>query len=404
MALKGTLKDFSMADIFQLIAHQQKSGSLYLTNDNQVCHIMFDSGNVVIGRFKQSNEDLMIGNMMLRAGILEEEQLQEALDDQQSTLRSIGDILLTMNYITPDLLRKFIKLQIDEVLFRLFQWKEGLYEFVTEEFTYNKKILKTHRTEQLLLDGFRMLDEWPAVLSKIASLDTVYKPIVDTSNLESFSPPEKKDEAMDDEIDMAFKEYDEDKPEPKQKDKSLSSFSEEEKTVISLIDGRRKVQEIADLSMLGTFGACSKIASLVDKKAVTSVELSSPSRSDTQAAFKSAYVTKKTTLYRVITDFIVIAVIITALPSLIFYYSSRTAAEGKKENGFFINTGENPLDSYFDGNKLSQIKFALELYRIEADSYPDNLDELVAGNFLPASDIVRNLYFRKTGDTYILIP
>ena len=51
MALKGTLKDFSIADIFQLIGQQQKTGSLYITHEEQISHVMFDQGNVVIARF-----------------------------------------------------------------------------------------------------------------------------------------------------------------------------------------------------------------------------------------------------------------------------------------------------------------------------------------------------------------
>ena len=47
MALKGTLRDFSLADIFQLIGIQRKTGVLTLKSDKDVVTVSFVDGNVV---------------------------------------------------------------------------------------------------------------------------------------------------------------------------------------------------------------------------------------------------------------------------------------------------------------------------------------------------------------------
>ena len=47
MALAGTLKDFSLADIFQLIALQKKTGYLTLRNETDVVTVTFLEGSVV---------------------------------------------------------------------------------------------------------------------------------------------------------------------------------------------------------------------------------------------------------------------------------------------------------------------------------------------------------------------
>ena len=39
MALKGTLKDFGIADILQLIGQQQKTGTLHLQGRDQEVHV-----------------------------------------------------------------------------------------------------------------------------------------------------------------------------------------------------------------------------------------------------------------------------------------------------------------------------------------------------------------------------
>ena len=47
MALEGTLKDFSLADIFQLIGIQKKTGILTLKNEGDVVTVSFLNGSVV---------------------------------------------------------------------------------------------------------------------------------------------------------------------------------------------------------------------------------------------------------------------------------------------------------------------------------------------------------------------
>ena len=47
MALEGTLKDFSLADIFQLIGIQRKTGVLTLKSAEDVVTVSFLDGSVV---------------------------------------------------------------------------------------------------------------------------------------------------------------------------------------------------------------------------------------------------------------------------------------------------------------------------------------------------------------------
>jgi hypothetical protein len=63
MALQGTLKDFSIADIFQLIGQQGKSGSLIIVSDEKETHIVFDKGSVVLARFNKGHDELKLGGL-----------------------------------------------------------------------------------------------------------------------------------------------------------------------------------------------------------------------------------------------------------------------------------------------------------------------------------------------------
>ena len=80
MALRGTLGDFSVADIFQLIGHQQKTGTLRVSNRGAEVAVLFLDGSVVGASDNQRSAQDLIGNMMMRADVITEPDLQHALD------------------------------------------------------------------------------------------------------------------------------------------------------------------------------------------------------------------------------------------------------------------------------------------------------------------------------------
>ena len=53
MALQETLEDFGLADIFQLIAVQQKTGVLSLKDDSDDVSVYFRGGDVVFADSRQ---------------------------------------------------------------------------------------------------------------------------------------------------------------------------------------------------------------------------------------------------------------------------------------------------------------------------------------------------------------
>ena len=79
MALKGTLKDFSLADIFQLIGIQKKTGVLTLKSDKEVVTVSFVEGNVVSADALHRRLEDRIGTVLVKSGRISEGQLQEAL-------------------------------------------------------------------------------------------------------------------------------------------------------------------------------------------------------------------------------------------------------------------------------------------------------------------------------------
>src|SRR3954471_9942029 len=141
MALKGTLKDFGISDIFQLIQQQQKSGILVMHDKETEVRILFDTGKIVgadSSGSKQQKEPL--GVMLVRGGLVKQEQLDAALAVQQKTLKKLGDLLIADGSIKKEDLKSFLALQTRETVNRLFRWKTGEYEFLSEPVKYDADV------------------------------------------------------------------------------------------------------------------------------------------------------------------------------------------------------------------------------------------------------------------------
>lgn len=282
MALKGTLRDFGFSDIFQLIQQQQKAGILRMTDKETEVRILFDSGKIVGAEStgaKQQKEPL--GALLVRAGLVKQEKLDAALATQQKTLRKLGDILMADGAISRDDLKRFLALQTSETIARLFRWRSGEYEFIPQAVKYDADVSTPMSPEHVLMDGARMVDEWPAVQKKIHGLEAipaipkgVHDMVVRKEKKHGSSDgdeEEEEDDDDDDDLDAAFGAFEEggDKPAaPKAQKIKLSSA---ETVVFDLIDGNRTVQDIVDRSLLGEFNTANALAGLVDKGAAAIV-------------------------------------------------------------------------------------------------------------------------------------
>ena len=102
MALTGTLKDFGIAEILQLIGQQSKSGVLHLKNRSDEIHILVSTGCVVSAEYAGRKAREKLGSLLVRAGLLTQAQLQQGLDAQKRSLRRLGDILVELGMVSKE--------------------------------------------------------------------------------------------------------------------------------------------------------------------------------------------------------------------------------------------------------------------------------------------------------------
>src|SRR5437016_1745408 len=246
MALEGTLRDFSLADIFQLIGLQRKTGVLTLRGKDDTVTVTFLDGKVVGADSLNRRLETRLGSVLIKSGLLTQEQLNRALEIQKETLQRLGFILTHYGIISADSLKQAIQLQILQIVYRLFRWKDGDYHFSQETtIEYDRDNVVPITAESILMEGARMIDEWPIIEKRIRSYDMVFRKKLTDQEIVVVGA----DEA--DEVDF------DEAPAARRKRAAAGGdkirISQEEKLIYDMVDGTMTVGDIVEVSRLAEF-------------------------------------------------------------------------------------------------------------------------------------------------------
>jgi hypothetical protein len=388
MALQGTLKDFGIAEILQLIGQQAKSGVLHLKSRDQEIHITIADGSVVYAEFAGRKARERLGTMLVRAGLLSEPDLRHALDEQTRTLRRLGDILVEMGLISDDDLRQMTALQTTETVYKLFHWKSGTYQFEPGAIEWDHITVTPLRAETLLMEGFRQVDEWPMVRRKISSPHMTFERLKELeperdrtrSVTVSLGPP-AGDEATFAGLRTGSGEH--------------SGLGAPDRKVYELAEPGRTVERIVDLSRLGEFETCKALLTLSNMGFLKPI---APLR---RSAAEDLARSWRDRVRRGAAGLGATVAIAAVLAGIAWAISARGLAPAA---GLRDNTAQRFLSRY----QLGRLEGALEVYRLEKGGYPEKLGELVEAGLAEDRDLSYPwhgaYYYRRTEAGYVLLP
>lgn len=361
MALEGKIVDFGVADILQLISQQQKTGVLIVERGRESVEVFFWNGMILTAHPSVQSEEEQLSRLLVMSGFISEQQLQRALEKQEENFKHLGEILVDLSMIKKEVLDQILHNQIYDTLAELFQWKKGSYAFHPQSVDFNKNIFSPLGLEHIILDVLRMIDEWPDILKKVLSIDSVFK-----------------------KSDRSFSEEEE------------GTMSREQAVVYKLVDGKKNVQDIADKSLLGKFSTSKSLMELLEagyikvipkKKIVTTYRKKGKYKLDERVLIMGCY---------------------GILALIIFLLVLLSPPDIKSTFSLFSDNLPLPVTNlpYIDHNRLLKIKHGLQIYYWEKGSYPENLKELVSAEILRKDEIEDNkgelYYYRSKGATYQL--
>jgi hypothetical protein len=259
MALEGTLRDFSFADILQLISLQRKTGVLTLKHEDKLVTISFLDGCIVGSSSLNQHTEDRIGLILLKRGEITEAELEAALKRQEETLQRLGRILIDHHVVSPETVREALEQQILQIVFRVFRWADGEYHFSQEtDIDYDRDLMRPMAADSIIMEGARMTDEWPFIDQRIPDRKVVF---IKTDPNRKFDVVEQEDEDFDD-LGFNFTESPEETASASVPEDRVTS---QQLTVYELVNGTNNVREIILESPLIEFETCKALADLVDR-------------------------------------------------------------------------------------------------------------------------------------------
>ena len=225
MKLEGSLDAFSLPDIFQLLSFTKKSGGLHLAQGGSDGVVFFATGLVTGASADSSRQPL--ARRIVGSGAVSDDALAAAVEAVAAG-EGVGVVraLLDAGAVDADLLRQAAQDQATDAIFDLLRWQEGDFAFVMDE-PNPDDVGVTVAIETVLADAEARRSTWESVSQVVPSPQAVMvMPVVLTT-------------------------------EP--------AVSREEWSLLALVDGRRTVAELVDLTGSGQYAVVSTLAALVQR-------------------------------------------------------------------------------------------------------------------------------------------
>jgi hypothetical protein len=103
----------------------------------------------------------------MRAGLLTNGELGQALKMRVETGASIAPILQELHFATAESITQYATMEATDTLFDAFTWDRGSYEFEEHGVVAADTAIEPIHTEALLMQGIVLVDEWPTIKKRI---------------------------------------------------------------------------------------------------------------------------------------------------------------------------------------------------------------------------------------------
>jgi len=168
MALEGSLRDFDLFSLLNMIKSQGKNGTLVLSRSQELVKIFFEEGEIIGCDSNQVRMEDRVGAMLVRLGRLSGDELMAMIQKQRQTLKRMGTLLLESGKVSPQDLQDALFNQAMAIIYRTFRWVEGNYRFDSiVPLDLDRENFPAIPVDTVLMEAARITDEWPDVQRRL---------------------------------------------------------------------------------------------------------------------------------------------------------------------------------------------------------------------------------------------
>ena len=152
MTFQGDLASMHLSEILLFLSMTKKTGVLILRRARVTKKLYYQDGEIVFAQSSVPEERL--GDILLASGRITEEQYRESAA-RIAPGRRQGRVLVEMGVIAPEELRRLVCGQVEAVIYSLFLWDAGYFEFLEGDLPGEERITLRRSIPDLILEGMR---------------------------------------------------------------------------------------------------------------------------------------------------------------------------------------------------------------------------------------------------------
>jgi DnaJ-domain-containing protein 1 len=157
LLLQGNLADTALGDVVRELYASRRSGVLHVTHNEISKRIYFQKGSMI---FANSDvDDDRLGEFLMRQGVIDRPVFDRASEILKATGQRFGRTIVELGYLPADSMQSKVVEQIEAIIYSLFSWPHGDYEFEPKENPVDEDIVLNLSTANIILEGTRRMND-----------------------------------------------------------------------------------------------------------------------------------------------------------------------------------------------------------------------------------------------------
>ncbi len=237
MALRGDLASVDLAQVFQMLALNKKVGLLSIQSAKLWKVLYFDQRGVTVYHNVHRVLDRVVA-AFVRSGRLSEAVVDEVRDHSARTGQPLADSLLAGGYVEATELDDQYRIELEEEVYDLFFCREARFEFHERattlegrDGTIDERFFSN--CDSVIMEAARRIDEWAYISERVPTTAEVLVAVAETIDGEQ--------------------------------------YGSDGAAVFELLDGRRNVARVVEVTGLSNFQVCKILSQLLDAGAVAPI-------------------------------------------------------------------------------------------------------------------------------------
>ncbi len=177
MEIRGSLQESSLPDVMRRIYTERRTGELLVVKDVVRRRVFFDMGRAIFAASNRKGDRL--GSFLLRRGDINQ-TVFEMVNSMIPRGQRFGQMLVEMGILNEEQLAKAVHEQILSMIYALFEWTKGEFEFIERATTNVPPDLKLELSmADIILEGVGRIRDFSVVRRGMGDLNRLIAPTSD---------------------------------------------------------------------------------------------------------------------------------------------------------------------------------------------------------------------------------